>query len=430
MPLTIAKKKPRILELIIIILVIFMPMHRMLFDAIIPGSIDNLWRDVLIILSFFLLLGKKRGRMKLGNYGMVIILMWIICLLYTAFSDRVALSLNLTRTYCVPMLIYFILINANLSEEFIKRIEKIFIYVAVILTIFGVFQAFVLGDSFLVSLGYATRDGVHLKSNAFYISGYFGIQRVTSTFTAPNICGVYLGMAVILLSMRMKEIKRSKILLLILAVGLITTFSRSAILGTILGLLLCHRAQLKLIDIPKIIRTVIPLAIIALIGVIIVDRAVLNGLITNMVVHSITITVNGTDSSAAKHLFDLWEPIERILKNPFGLGFGHNGPIVLASDSNANLVESSVYLLAYNFGILGTIVFLYPYIREAWRVFRKRKHNLVSGAICVMALFTYLLLPNIETYEIIFFVYFFMGLSYIEKGSSKGENDAIRVEEN
>ncbi|MBZ4291932.1 hypothetical protein LAJ53_15560, partial [Streptococcus pneumoniae] len=64
-----------------------------------------------------------------------------------------------------------------------------------------------------------------------------------------------------------------------------------------------------------------------------------------------------TDSSAVKHLEDLWLPLLKVIDYPLGLGFGNNGPIVLSLYHSANLVESSIYLLAYDFGILGMFIY-------------------------------------------------------------------------
>lgn len=408
-------RKMSLIEKMIVILVIFMPTHRMLFDAIIPGNIDNLWRDILILLSLVLALLRTHGRLNIGQYGSVIILAIAICMLYTIVSDRFFMSLNLARTYIVPMLIYFVMINIKTNDGFLERLERIFVYEGVLLSIFGIFQAFVLGDSFLVNLGYASK-GEHLASNSFYISHFYGIQRVTATFASPNICGVYFGMVIIVLSGMMKKIKNSSLFMGILAAGLITTFSRSAILGTVFALLLLNFRSVKRI---KISKKFLALPVIVAVGVIL-DHIILDGVIMDMLASSVSSTINLTDSSANKHLSDLWEPMAVILTNPLGLGFGHNGPIVKASYSDANLVESSVYLLAYNFGILGAIFFLFPYVQEAWNMMKERRFCRISGAICIMALVTYLLLPNVETYEIIYFIFFFIGLVEKKHLLSKG----------
>ncbi|WP_230691110.1 hypothetical protein, partial [Streptococcus pneumoniae] len=65
--------------------------------------------------------------------------------------------------------------------------------------------------------------------------------------------------------------------------------------------------------------------------------------IINMLYSSYSSTLNLTDSSAVKHLEDLWLPLLKVIDYPLGLGFGNNGPIVLSLYHSANLVESSIY---------------------------------------------------------------------------------------
>ncbi|MCI8352321.1 MAG: hypothetical protein HFJ58_01670 [Clostridia bacterium] len=416
------KKKISLVEISIILLVVFVPMHKMLFDIIIKGNLDNLWRDILLIVCFVGLIFVNNKKIRLGRYGISIALMWGVVLIYTVTSDRVDMAFNLARTYLIPTLIYFIIINSNISQERLKKIEDIFILVATALSIFGMFQAFVLGDEFLVQLGYNS-NGNHLASNAFYIGGFYGNQRVTSTLAAPNICGIYFGIAIIVLYSKLKEKKVYKYFMIILILGLITTFSRSAILGTIFAFLIYYKNNRKQIKHTR--KEIINIIAIILVGIsiaLILDKFLLDNLITRMIQRSFTSTVTMTDASAQKHLSDLWEPLNIIFTNPLGLGFGHNGPIVLAQYKDANLVESSIYLLAYDFGIIGMIIYVFPYIAEIFRgVFTNNKA--VSPAMLSLVMITYLLLPNVETFEIIFFAYFFMGLSELKEKNENGEKN-------
>lgn len=416
------KKKISLIEISIILLIIFVPMHKMLFDIIIKGNLDNLWRDALLIVSFVGLIFVRNKKIKLGRYGLSIILMWGVVLIYTVISDRMNIAFNLARTYLIPTLIYFIIINSNISQESLKKMEDIFILVATALSIFGIFQAFVLGDEFLVQLGYIS-NGNHLASNGFYIGGFYGNQRVTSTLASPNICGIYFGIAIIVLYSKLKEKKVYKYFMVILILGLITTFSRSAIIGTIFAFLLYYKNNRKHIKHTR--KEVINIVAIIFLGIsitLILDEFLLDNLITRMIQRSFVSTVTLKDASAQKHLSDLWEPLNIIFTNPLGLGFGHNGPIVLAQYSDANLVESSIYLLAYDFGIIGMIIYIFPYIDGIFRgVFTNNRT--ISPSILLLVMITYFLLPNVETFEIIFFVYFFMGLSELKEKFEWRENE-------
>lgn len=415
-----AIRQNSIFEVIIVILIILMPLHNMIFDLIIPGNVDNLWRDIFLISGILLLIATHHGKFKVGRYGTIISLIWVMILSYSLISDRLALALNLARTYLLPTLIYFIIINQVFSSKFIVKLENIFIYEAAVLAVWGIFQAFVLGDQFLKNLMYG---GGGKLSDSFYINGFFGIQRVTSTLVSPNICGVYFGMAIILIQSKLDESKRNKGLLFIVALGLILTFSRSAIIGTFLVLLIAHRKSVKKY---KIKLTYIFSLLVVIVAALVVDNVALGGVVVRMLQRSISTTLNMTDSSALKHWSDLWDPIGIVLKNPLGLGFGYSGPVVLSRYGEANLVESSIYLLTYNFGIIGMIIYIIPFISEILTLFRKPRSELtLSGEICAEVMFTYMLLPNVETYEIIFFVYFFIAIYSTKRNSQSNQYTRI-----
>lgn len=424
-------KKISILKLIVIVLVCLMPTHRMLFDAIIPGRLDNLWRDALLIVGIIIIIAQKRG-ISVGRHGLNILLMWIVCGIYLLLSDRFALSLNLARTYLVPTLIYFIIINIEFDSKFIQTIEKVFIYVGVFLAIFGMVQAFILGEQFLFALGYES-NGEYLAGNTFYISHFYGTQRVVSTFSAPNICGLYFGMVLLVILVRKKYIKNSNILALIMLMGLVTTFSRSSILGTavaILVLFICKNINYIYYHRSVIIKMIV-LAVLAIMGVVIINNK-MGGLIFGMLESSIMSIVNGTDASASKHMEDLILPLKTICENPLGLGFGNNGPMVLEYYKDANLVESSVYLLAYDFGVVGALVFLLPYIRCVTTfmisIYRKltqrydgRKSNQlrekykIPGALSILVLIVGLLLPTLQTFELLFVFFLYLGICEMQE---------------
>jgi len=388
----------------LMLLIFLMPLHSMLFDAIIPGSLDNLWRDALLLICLVCAVIKQKNEIRFGRYGMMIVIMWTICIVYTLLSDRLMLALNLARIYLLPSLIYLVIINVKYSASWMEKLDKCFLYTAVLVAVFGLFQAFVLGDSFLIALGYPEKNG-HLSSTAFYIAGYYGIQRVTSTLTSPNICGAYLGIAIVYLSVHMKKYRFGLPLLGILLVGLVATFSRSAMVGVAAALIVVHFD--KLINL-KFLRISFFVAVPVLIAAVVVVNHKMDGLLLEMVISNLSSMLDLSDPSAAKHLEDLIEPLRLIWENPLGLGFGYNGPIALAKYGSANLVESAVYLLAYNFGMIGMAIFLAPYVRVILRMVFGFDRDKTVGGIAIMLIVTYLLLPNLEVFELPFFFFYFV----------------------
>lgn len=393
----------KIIEPIILILVALMPFHTQVCEYLIPGGIDNLWRDILLVLGLILTLVGRGGKFNFGEYGVCILLMWFICIMYTAFSNNINSALNMGRTYLMPTLIYFIVINSKVDKE---KILKIIIGVGTLLAIWGMFQAFVLKDTFLVNLGYPSING-HLSSSSFYISGFFGIQRVTSTFASPNIAGCYFGIILITMSYMSTSNHILNIMKLIVLAALITTFSRSAIIATVLVLVV---KNIRDHDFSSLIKKTILIIPIACIILYLVDQYLLNGLVLRMLTSSINGVSSGTDASFQKHTTDI-TAFTNVINHPFGLGFGNNGP--MANGFTENLVESSIYLLIYDFGIIGMLIFIFPYVKETVKFILG--NGTLESSICVCLLITYIVLPNIETYEILFFVFLYLGLEFNAK---------------
>lgn len=103
---------------IIIILICFMPLHHLLFDVILDNSrIDNLWRDVLLISSVVFIFATKK-KITIGNTGVFILVSWFIGICYLVFSENTGIASNIFRTYFIPSLIYFLVINTNIDFKF------------------------------------------------------------------------------------------------------------------------------------------------------------------------------------------------------------------------------------------------------------------------------------------------------------------------
>jgi len=161
-------------------------------------------------------------------------------------------------------------------------------------------------------------------------------------------------------------------------------------------------------------RTIVRIIVALIIGVIIfftIDYLLLNGLFSAMLFSSVSGMLSLSDTSALKHLQDLIQPIINVVDHPFGLGFGNNGQMALEKSQQAVTVESSYYLMLYEVGIVGTIFCFAPYFSVVYNTVKNRAYNyFVPACAVIVCLFTYLLLPNIQTYEVTFYAYLFIGL--------------------
>lgn len=406
--------KNKLVYYFILLIVLFVPLHYFLCEIVLSGSkIDNLFRDVVVVLLFILV-----TRLRFKKKDIWVLIACLILLLFGILSftiNRYPGTLNVLKTYVVPMLFYFVCSIYKFTKQEYDKLLRCMIVELACLGIIGFFQAFVLGDSFLVGLGYPS-EGPFLAGSAYYIGGFYGHQRNMATLVSPNTCGVVLAVALIIHLCNKYNIidKYRNIITIMLVVGLLGTFSRSAMLGTAFGLLFvkvfCNRLSMKRKVSKNMLRIIAAIPIVICL-VSIIDGKFLNGIFGRMLYSSIEGTVSGTDESMIKHIEDLIYPIKTVLTNPLGTGFGKNGPMALVLVQGADNVESSVYLMMYEVGIIGAIFVFIPYIKTVIdSLYVKKIKNYVPVAIVIMVLTTYLLLPNIQTYEVAFYAMMFIGL--------------------
>lgn len=402
------------------ILVLFMPLHYYICELFLKGtSVDNLFRDFLIIV-LFMMAAFDRGIIRTNKIGMLILTNCIILIIYALVSYFIwgyQGTFNILRTYLLPIMIFFICYTYKFKIEEFKKLQKMMMIEMVIIGIYGVFQAFILGDQFAIKLGYGSYAG-HLNSTSFYIGGFYGYQRNTGTFVSPNVCGAVLMVVLIvhLLDSRKYIMRGRNLITFLLAVGVVATFSRSSMVGGIASLLFCGMVSGRLFRINKNgkrILWIFPAAAAAIAIVWYVDQRVLGGLFTRMVQSSWHTSISGTDSSLQKHIEDLYKPMLNVIRYPFGMGFGSNGPMSIVLNSNARNFESSVYLMLYEIGIIPAILFFTPYLAVIISTIKNKNYKYyVPAAISVCYLTIYLILPSVQTFELPFYVFMYIGFYY------------------
>lgn len=399
------------------VLMLFMPFQYYVCTLFLKGTqIDNLFRDFIIVL--LLLLTCKR-RIRLDKISVLIIIN-IIGLIFSAITTLVfrtnSEEFERLRLYLMPMLIYFITANIRISKDKYDKLNKYQCVLFSVIAVYGVFQAFVLGQSFLIKLGYrSTASGMYLDGSAFYITGLFGLQRAVALFNSPNLAGALFAMFICVLICADNNKSRSFFFILgSISIGLIATFSRSSIIGLALALILVASKNRGLHLNAKTIGKILGVIVLIIIMLVIVDSFISKGIFSQMFNHILKMTVSGADRSMQKHITDLYEPLEIVFQNPFGRGFGDNGPIALQTSSSTALnVESSFYLMIYEEGLLFGVLFFIPYIVTIIDgIKHRRKKSVATACICIICMFQYLVLPTVQTYEMIFYSYAYMGFYY------------------
>lgn len=213
-----------------LLLLILMPMHHIIFSCLLSNvKILSLWRDVIIL---YLVWYSTRGRIRCGFADLSILLSIVVICIF-ALSQGAFGPLNMARTYCVPLLIFFYVKNTKFSDKEIRKIVTTCWAVATGIAVWGILQAFVLGPEVLLNIGYSGENG-KFSSASFYIN-HWDQQRVVGTFSSPNACGAYFAvMLLFLLSMKDKADMNKAVFncgLALIGIGMITSFSRSAWIG-------------------------------------------------------------------------------------------------------------------------------------------------------------------------------------------------------
>ena len=402
----------RIEYLLVIGLIVLMPLHYVVFSLLLSNyKVLSLWRDAFIVL--LLILSCKGGKLKLNRTAKLISLVCGMVLLFV-FTNISGLSINVARTYIFPMLVYLPVSRMKFSENELDGMVRTLWVVTVIIAIYGIVQAYVLGPSFLINLGYSSTNG-RLTSSSFYIMNNWSQQRITGTFVSPNNCGCYFAMALIVLyNLRGRNKLKAWIYfsgLAIIVLALIGTLSRSAWVGCIVGLLITK----KKIDKRKNIQRGFVIVLLVVAVIYIVDRFVLGGRIGAIALQHVNNTVQRSDSSMIFHIKQLYEPFIELIYLPFGYSFGTNGSFALQGlpISEVHLVESSIYTIGYEFGILLTSLFFLPYASIIVHSGKNSEGKAVKGiAICLLLI--YCILPSIQAYEQPFYLFLFAG-AFISK---------------
>lgn len=423
-----------ITKMLVIIIIFLVPIHYYICELFLDNSkFDNLLRDIIIFMLIFILYNNLKLKMDVIGKWIIIsdIVLFIFCILSIFIDGQASGKLNVLRTYCVPTLAYFIFRKINFSSRELKKILSTYIYLMSIVSIYGIIASFILGEEYLISLGYPSQEG-HLAGSSYYINYFFGQPRNTGIFVGPNTAGVLFSFAICILLFTGDLIRRKhkRTLFIILTLGLLSTFSRSAIFGLVAAILFV-RIMLITKRVKKTrneVLVTLPMIISLIVGTIVIDNFVLDGLFSRMLISTFTRMLNGTDLSTQQHIKDLYEPLLVVMSNPFGRGFGNNGPMAAEFSIRSQNVESSLYLMMYETGpLLGIFPFI-PYFIIIYKTYKKKRNNdfYAAAAISITSLFTYLLLPNIQTYEILFFCYMIFGLYMNQHVISLFESEIIK----
>ena len=430
--LKLENKQNNIIKLLFWLLIIGMPLHTMLVDKIIGnlafsfGGLINLWRDAIIFFLLIYAVWSQWGQ-RLSRMGVVILcVIGMICLFWLFSGAPFLLKTNILRIYAIPMLMFFVMQRFYMDETMYNKLLLVLFVQGVGLALFGLFQVFILGKEFLTEIGYGEAGALH---HSFYIGGWRGFQRMVSTFASPNNCGLYLTQLFTICWVNKDRLNKYRKWtgagFLVMLIGIIATFSRSAWVSLFvvvaLYFIIHEKNKKRLLNWRNGALVAGVLLVLWLL-----DLVLLNSRMTKMILSSIMGVVTGSDASFMKHLEDLVSPLTNILRNPLGYGFGTSGPIALnVLGEGTRLVESSLWLVGYDMGIPGLILYFTPYLRMTFGIANKKDTYRRTAAYLTLAtMVIFCILPLYQNVDSTFLVFTFMGIARNPRLSAAAQESA------
>lgn len=411
------------------LLIILLPYHTM-GTYILKDNLPfiKFWKECIIGILFILFLVniiqdyKKDKHIYRPNIFEIIVLAFILVeIFYICISHNIYQAAYIGRIYFMPLLLIPVVRCMEMTKGYLNKLLKLVMANTVLLSLWGLIQCQFLGDRFLMKLGYATTKkwGPLRLNDEFYLAKLGDFQRLVSTFAAPNTCGLYLAIVLIVILFLYKKLKINKgfayVTIGITAVSLIVTFSRTSWIAVCIGLLVYSFSMIKWTKY-KLLK-VMKIASIILLVVVLLDGIFLSFNITMAIVHLLVSTINGNDSSMNGHINSYIISIKNIFMHPLGMGMGENGPRALVFMKKPNLTESAYFLMAYEVGIIGSILYFGSYIKVLFdnlREFKQKRNKgrLFISAVILVVLTGFLALPFVQDFEILVFVFIIMALQY------------------
>ncbi|HEO8419440.1 TPA: O-antigen ligase family protein [Yersinia enterocolitica] len=393
------------------LLIVLTPFHYFLFTILLKDySFLKYWKEVTILLLCVIILIKNLSKITLIDRTFnltlvdITILYFLIPVFFSFFflTDSKSDGLYMLRVYLQPILVFYIAKNIRISEKQYNSLIKIIFATAMVLSAYGVFQALILGDQFLINLGYGTKyEGRLLDS--YYISGFGNFQRVVSTFVNTNVCALYLCFSLLLVfinsNLFSKRYFTFGVLLILFAI--LFTFSRSTWIPLFIVLIIIMKYLNKTFPAIRRILLILPVFMLFFLSIF---SSILNLRIFEKLYLFLLNSITLKDTSVAGRT-GIWnEAIEIAKNNIFGIGMGYTGAKAGVLGKGDIIASESSYLtIMLDFGIQGLISFflifiilLYTSLRNInyYRIYTKIKMLNLGIILATITIFTSMFFSN------------------------------------
>lgn len=385
------RKIVRVLNYVIAGTLLLLPFHALLttWAGQNLGNLDlfRIWKEILLVPlalgALLLVLKDKKLQLKLKVNKTVqliglYILLHIIIGAYALITHKVniealAYALIINLRFLVFFLVCLIISSQNAWLK--NNWQKIILWPAAVVVIFGLLQQFVLPVNFLSHFGYG-----HETIPAYHtIDQKLEYLRIQSTLRGPNPLGAYLILIIGSLIGLTVTLKNRKHLKWSMAIGgliaLYFSYSRSAWLGLVLTIatliyLLIKNKKTKRLVIAAVSTTVaIVVATLLLVGG--------NNALSNTLLHTDK-TSRSPDSSNEVRSQALTSGLKSVIKRPLGNGPGSAGPASFRNDKPPRLAENYYIQIAQEVGVIGAGLFIAINVLIVKALWQNRRHLLAA----------------------------------------------------
>jgi hypothetical protein len=376
-----------------------------------------------IVLQWILVWIKDRRIPKLGWVDVAFVLVILVAVISTFVSPNFSAGFTSLRGYLQPLGVFILARAIRPTQKQLQLLLILLLVVGVVLAAFEFWQVTGWDAEDYRARGYLDQGG-RLVTPTITVRGEPYI-RPSSTVSGPNELGVdmmLLMLAAVFGSFQFKGALRnlSLILLSAFALGIVLTFSRSAILGTALALLLSGVLLVRSIyrvkgqESRKIPRGFVyaGIGIFALVVLILILTGafqLMGDTIANL--------------SDEYHFVDSMEALQYLIKHPAGVGMGMvepKGALILIKSEALFHVEGSLFQIAMEMGVWGLALWLLFWsacliqIWRSWPNLKEPSLKILTGTALtgwLGALVAFLFLPLMQSISLMVWLWFLLGLA-------------------
>ena len=403
-------KKDKIQVMILILIFLLISIGYPLFSVVLSDySYFKYIKEILILFLFISIIIDKNGtiisilkrekKVKIEPIDYcIIIFIGMLMVSFIFFTANKLASIYIIRCYVEGFFIYVIARNIHWSSSDLRYFNHKMFDLYFVLSLYGIFQAYILKDKFLINIGYPQKNG-HL-TYPFYISGFGNLQRVCSTFVNPNTFAFFTALFILYVFINrdlFKEIKYKNLKLMIIIIAFLLTYSKSNILAFIICLFAYIILNAKNFKLSKnaVLTFIFSIILLFVIGLFF-DIKLIGNLLK---LFERTITLKDTSAAGRPKIW--LSAFNRFKNNIFGIGLGMTGSkAVYIGNKMLEASESSYFCIALDSGIQGLIsyisifisIFIFSYKHRQKiinKYLRKVNSSLVFLTIYVMVAFAF-----------------------------------------